>query len=520
MNRRRFSYRPCVRHSSPVRSGPSISLRIFTSFWLTTALFLLVPGCLTVGPDYEPPAPNVPGSYRSRLTVSEKQSPVDLARWWEHLHDERLSQLLELAVQDNFSLQEGRERLIAARARLGIARAAWFPSVRAGASRTSTLRKDTYRPKENPTALAFKSTGQIIADELERRQSVGVKSTNLYSAGFDAGWELDIFGRTRRSVETARADLDSVHEDYNDLLVSLLAEVAVNYVRVVSYKEQLRIAEENLKRQAEAAQLVEWRHKAGLVGQLDLEQARLSMQTTRASLPNLRAGLQTSLNSLAFLVGKQVGEIDDQFAVPLQLPTPSTNLVIGIPADTIRRRPDVRRAERELAAQTARIGIATADLYPTFTIPGSVGIEALSGDQFRSGNARSASIGLGFNWTLFDGGAIRRNIEVQDSLRKQLLIRYRSTVLAALVEVENSMVSYTLQDERVRALIAAEKSARAAADLSIKEYQAGLTNFETVISAQQRLLSIQTDLNTARTELVTTTISLYKALGGGWKSGK
>lgn len=490
------------------------------SLCLIFSLWGLGPACLTVGPDYKPPIPDVPESYHYRLTADEKQSPVDLARWWEHLHDDRLSRLIELAIQHNFSVQEGRERLIAARARLGIVRAAWFPSVRASAARTGTVGKDTYRPKENPAALAFKSNEQIIADELERRQSVGVQSTNLYSAGFDAGWELDIFGRTRRSVEAARADLDSVHEDYNDLLISLLAEVAINYVRVVSYKEQLRIAEENLKRQEEAAQLVEWRHKAGLVGQLDLEQARLNMQATRASLPGLRAGLQTSLNNLAFLAGKGVGELDAEFAAPITLPAPSTNLVIGIPADTIRRRPDVRRAERELAAQTARIGIATADLYPTFTIPGSVGIEALSSDQFRSGNARSGSIGLGFNWTIFDGGAIRRNIEVQSSLRKQLFIRYRSTVLAALVEVENNMVSYTLQNERIDALIAAEKSARAAADLSVKEYEAGLTNFETVISAQQRLLSIQTELNTARTELITTTISLYKALGGGWESEK
>ncbi len=474
-----------------------------------------------VGPDFRAPDAEAPARWNEKAQ-SATGPEVELARWWEHLRDPRLNQLLELAVKYNPSLAEAHERLVAARARAGISEAAFLPKVDATASARTSSSRDTYAKRESAADLLSKDAREVLEDELSRREARAVQSSKLYRAGLDASWELDVFGRVRRSVEAARADLGAAGEDHADVLTSLLAEVALNYVQVLTFQERVRIAEENLKRQREAAQLVEWRHQAGLAGQLELEQARLNVQLTVASLPVLRQGVETSVHSLSVLTGRPIGELQMLFtpgeaSPPSGLLTPSARIVWGVPADTLRRRPDVRRAERNLHAATARIGVAKADRYPTFSIPGSIGLEALTADEFRSGNVRQASIGLGFRWSLFDGGAIARNIEVQTSLQRQALLRYRAAVLSALREVESGMVTYRFQEERRRELERAETSARTAAELSVKEYEAGLVDFETVLAAQQRLLSVQNDLASARADLVITLIRLYKALGGGWK---
>ncbi len=283
--------------------------------------------------------------------ISEEMNPQTLAAWWTILNDQELSSLIDRAVSGNLDLKKARARIREARARRGIAKADLFPTLDATGSATwSRTSKDTGSGKTN----------------------------DLYSANFDAGWELDIFGGLRRSVEAAEADLQASEEDLRDVLVSLLAEVALNYIDVRTSQVQISVAEANLEAQSETYQLTQWRYEAGLSDELAVQQARYSLENTRSLIPTLRTGLEEAMNRIAVLLGEQPGKVHSELEKREPIPVTPLNVAVGVPADLLRRRPDVRQAERELAAQTARIGVATADLYPKLTLSGSIGLEALS----------------------------------------------------------------------------------------------------------------------------------------------
>ncbi len=464
--------------------------------WLPVVLAILIlTGCATVGPDYVPPDTSVSATWHTQLKgglSAEEMDPQTLAAWWTTLNDPELSSLIDRAVSGNLDLKKARARVREARARRGIAKADLFPTLDA--------------------------TGSASLEPQPAKIQGAGKTSDLYAAGFDAGWELDIFGGVRRSVEAAEADLQASEEDLRNVLVSLLAEVALNYVDVRTYQARLAVAEANLEAQSETYQLTQWRYEAGLSDELAVQQARYNLENTRSQIPTLRTGLEEAMNRIAVLLGEQPGKVHAELEKREPIPVTPLKVAVGVPADLLRRRPDVRQAERELAAQTARIGVATADLYPKFTLSGSIGLEALSLSNLSSPAVGRFSGGPRITWPIFKGGAIRQNIEVQSALQEQCLDPYEATVLSALEEVENALVAYAEEQQRRQSLSEATEAAQKAVELAQHKYQAGLTDFSNVLDAQRSLLSFQDQLAQSEGTVTSNLVRLYKALGGGWTS--
>jgi NodT family efflux transporter outer membrane factor (OMF) lipoprotein len=402
-----------------------------------------------------------------------------------------LTGLIEQAREGNLDLRQAVSRIRQARANLGISRAGFFPAIDSSGSRSYS------RSSED--------TG-------------GGRKSDSYSVGFDASWELDIFGGVRRSVEAAGAELGASEEDLRDVLVILLSEVALNYIDFRTLEARLAVAQANLNLQEETYRLVSARFEGGLTSGLDVDQARANLENTRAQIPSLQTSLQQTKNRLAVLLGLNPGAVDDELAQGEPIPATPLDIAVGVPAELLRRRPDIRRAERLLAAQTARIGVATAELYPKFQLPGSIGLEALSLENLFLSGSHTYRYGATFNWPIFSGGRIRNNIKVQDELAEQALLEYESTVLTALEEVENALVAYAKEQARLNSLDEAAQAARRAADLAETQYASGLVDFQVVLDAQRTLLSFEEQLSVSRGEVVSNLIRLYKALGGGWTS--
>ena len=483
--------------TSPYACGVRSSIeritgRVGRPFVILLVAILSFAGCFAVGPDYK--APNIVApvewsrNLRGGLNAAEPEAQT-LAKWWTTLGDMDLSNLMERAIAGNLDLKKAQARIREARARRGVAEAGLFPSLNVAGSAT--------------VSRSSEDTGSGMRRE-------------LYRTGFDASWEVDVFGGVRRSIEAAQGDLEASAADYQAVLVSLLAEVALNYVEARTFQTQLQVAEENLKAQAETLQLTEWRFTAGLVSSLDVEQAKTNLENTRAQLPRLRSNIEAAKNRLAILLGVFPGTLEAQLTARKPIPEAPMEVAVGVPAEALRRRPDVRRAERQLAAQTARIGVATADLYPKFSLPGTIGLEALSTNHLFSTANRAWSLVGGFAWTVFKGGAIRQNIEVQNALQEQALKQYEATILTALEEVENALVAYAEEQERRDTLTEATQAAQRAAELARDQYASGLIDFQTVLDAERSVLSFQDQLAQSKGQVTSNVISLYKALGGGW----
>ncbi|HER63115.1 MAG TPA: efflux transporter outer membrane subunit, partial [Desulfobacteraceae bacterium] len=341
--------------------------------------------------------------------------------------------------------------------------------------------------------------------------------TDRYAAGFDAAWEVDIFGGVRRSVEAAQADLEASQENLHGALVSLLAEVALNYVEVRTYQARLEAAEANIDTLKETYEINISRYNAGLVSELSVQESLRLLETARSRVPALETGLEAAKNRLAVLLGEFPGSLHEELAESVQIPGLPATVMVGIPAETLRHRPDVRYAERNLAAQTARIGVATADLYPRFQLFGTLGLESISaGDLFQS-SSRVWGFGPSAQWRVFDGGAIRQNIQVQNARQEQALIHYESTLLRAQEEVENALVAYAKEQLRRESVARASIAAERAELLANDQYQAGLVNFNNVLDAQRALLLLQDELAQSNGAMTANLIRLYKALGGGWE---
>ena len=422
------------------------------------------------------------------LTVRETH-PQSLTTWWTTLNDPELSRLIERAVGRNRDLKKAEVRVREARARRGLSEADRFPTLDA-------------------TGSVTRSRGSA--------ETGAATTRDLFSAGLDASWEIDLFGGVRRSVEAAEADLQAAGEDLHDTLVSLLAEVALNYVDLRTGQARLAVTETSLKSQEETHRLALWRSQAGLGDELAVQQARYNLENTRAQIPTLRTAISEAQNRLAVLLGEAPGAVHAELEASEPIPGVPPEVAVGVPADLLRQRPDVRRAERQLAAQTARIGVAAAELYPKLKLSGAIGLQALSfGGLFSSGNATSSG-SSGVTWRIFDAGAIRRNIEVQSALQEQYLIAYESAVLVALEEAENAISAYAQEQRRRQSLGEAARSAEEAVELAQIKYRTGLTDFGTVLEAERSLLSFRDQLAQSDGAVVTNLVKLYKALGGGW----
>jgi len=451
-------------------------------------------GCASVGPNYVAPKTTLSTDWSTQLKGglnAQEMNPQTLAAWWTTLDDPVLSRLIERAVSGNLDVKKAGARIREARAQRGLSEADRFPTLDA--------------------------SGSVVRSRGSEEMGSG-KAKSLYAAGIDAGWELDIFGGVRRSVEAAEADLGATQEGLRDTLVSLLAEVALNYIDVRTYQARLAIAEANLAAQSETYQLTLWRSEAGVGDDLAVEQARFNLESTRSQIPTLRAGAEKALNRIAVLLGEQPGMVNKELESYKPVPVTPVEVAIGVPAEVLRQRPDVRKAERELAAQTARIGVATAELYPKFKLSGSIGLEAFSFGNLLSWASRTLSGGASVSWRIFDAGAIRQNIEVQSALQEQYLIAYEASVLGALEEVENALKAYAEEQNRRQSLTETTRAAQRAVDLAETKYKSGLADFTNVLDAQRSLLSFQDQLAQSEGTVTSNLVTLYKALGGGWTS--
>ncbi len=470
--------------------------------WVRCSLNVLMPaitalvlaGCAAVGPDYARVEPDAPQEWNTQLRgglTADLPKPETLAHWWRALNDAKLSSLEERAVKGNLDLKKALSRIREARALRGISKANLFPTLDASASSTN------YRSSKSGWST---------------------RENKLYSAGFDAGWELDVFGGVRRSVEAAQANLEATQADLHNVLVSLLAEVALNYVEVRTYQARLSAAYANIKTQQETYELNRSRYEAGIIDELAVQQALYNLERSRSQIPTLEIGLEAAKNRLAVLLGESPGAVHRELAERKPIPVPPVTVAVGVPAETLRHRPDIRLAERNLAAQTARIGVATADLYPKFRLMGNIGLKSVSTGNFFTAASRTWSISPGVSWNIFHGGSIRQNIKVQSALQEQALIQYESAVLRAQEEVENVLVSYAKEQRRRESLARATDAARQADKLARDRYQAGLVDFSNVLIAQLSLLSFQDELAQSNGAVTANLVRLYKALGGGWAS--
>jgi NodT family efflux transporter outer membrane factor (OMF) lipoprotein len=457
------------------------------------AVGLLLTGCAPVGPDYTPIEPDAPQRWSAEmaggLTASQPDSAA-LARWWTIFNDPELSSLEQRAVSGNLDLQTAQSRVREARALRGISQARLFPFVDARAA----------------------------ASKMRTSESGGTGTqTQLYTAGFDAGWELDIFGGLRRSVEASQADLEASQENLDSVLISLMAEVALSYVDVRTNQAQLTLTRANIKTQEETYKLNRSRNQAGIIDELAVQQSLRILESSRSQIPVIETRLAAAKNSLAVLLGRQPGEFAQELTEQKAIPALPATVAVGIPAETLRRRPDVRFAERVLAAQTARIGVATADLYPKFHLTGTIGLESINSDDFFNWGSHIWRYGPNASWKVFDAGAIRQNIQVQTARQEQALIQYQQTVLNAQEEVENALVAYAKEQRRRDSLDKAATAAQRAELLAKDKYQAGLVDFNNVLDAQRSLIVLQNELSQSTGAAAANLVRLYKSLGGGWE---
>jgi multidrug efflux system outer membrane protein len=444
---------------------------------------LLLAACTTVGPDYRAPAPaalSVPEAYRGAPAVPA--SAAELARWWERFDDPLLTRLVEEASAGNLDLAVAASRLAQAREALIQARAGLVPTVGASAG-----------------------AGRSVGPGDDRTS---------FDVGADASWEIDLFGRIRRGVEAAGADAEASLFDREALRTAITGEVVTNYVQARLAQERLKLARDTLAIANDNLQIARWRVEAGLASSLDSEQARAARAQTAAGIPGLESSFLGATYRLAVLTGRAPGALTDTLAAPRPIPKGPANVAAGIPADTLRQRPDVRAAERSLAAQTARIGVAQAQLYPGLRLSGNIGASAFSLGGLL--DAISGAIFAGIDQTLFDGGRLRSQLRSQQAATEGALATYRQSVLTALEDVENALAALRAARERQVQFAVAFEAASNSAVLARTQYRSGLTDFQQLLEAERSLLSARDGLAGSRGDEALALVQLYRALGGGW----
>lgn len=468
-------------------------------------------GC-TVGPDYINPKHWLPGQWtesKSKGVVYE--APADVAQWWKVFKDPTLDSLVDQAIKANKDLKVAAAKIREARALRVSAVAGLYPTV------TGSGKYNLYRTSETtsrsvleklPAGLVAPSTG----DSPTFRDSL-----DLWQAGFDASWEIDLFGRVRRSVEAATADLEASQENYRDTLVSLLAEVAVDYMNLRGAQARLEIALRNIDAQRQTVELTRAKFEAGLSSELDVAQASAQLAATESQVPSFETTVRQSIYQIATLVGTTPGDMAEQLSKTVPVPDTPPSVPVGLPSDLLRRRPDIRRAERQLAAATARIGVATADLFPSISLTGSLGQSSMNLAEIAKSASSFWSIGPAVKWNIFNAGSIQANIEAQRARTEQALGTYEKAVLVSLKDVESALVAYSKEQTRRESLASAVRSNERAHEISSELYARGLVNFLTVLDSQRSLYLTQDQLAASNQTVSSNLVAIYKALGGGWE---
>jgi len=461
------------------------------------AMGCLVSGCISVGPDYVRPSADVEDQWIDMGDPRIKDTPPEYRDWWTVFDDPILNALVEVAYKQNLTLRAAGIRILEARAALGISVGRQYPQMQ-------------------------EATGQISKIELSENVSLtGVTPTetnfDYWQLGFDVGWELDFWGKFRRGVESANADLGAAIANYDDILVSLVAEVAATYVLMRTFEERLNVAHDNVRIQERSFRITSVRFRNGLVTELDVQQAKANLRNTQALIPQLQTGVRHSQNALSVLLGMTPRDLQDVIGGPRSIPIAPTDVAVGMPAELLRRRPDIRRAERQVAAQSARIGIAKSDLYPQITLAGSFNLAAQDAADVFMGNSFSGFGGPAFVWPLFNYGRIKNNVRVQDARFQQLAVNYQNTVLRAAQEVEDAIVAFLQSQEEVRFLAESADASKRSVDLSLIQYREGLIDFSRVLQSQELLVRQQERLAETTGAIARNLIAVYKALGGGWE---
>jgi NodT family efflux transporter outer membrane factor (OMF) lipoprotein len=492
------------------RAQDGLRSRTRPALWI--GVMLAFAGCTTVGPDFVAPEATVPQQWLGRDAAISALQPAERIRWWEAFGDPVLRGLIETAYANNYDLKIAGLRVLEARAQLGIAVGSLYPQIQqlnGGVTYTE----------------ASKNAANTAGGDLAFWE---------YNVGVSVGWELDFWGKYRRSIESADANLMASIAGYDNVLVLLVAQVAETYVAIRAAEEQLRVARENVTIQQRAVRITEARFRGGDVGELDVLQARTQLLGTQATIPPQEIALQQAKNALSTLLGRPPGDLSEILGPqPGVIPEAPQAIAAGAPTDLLRRRPDVRQAELAAATQSAAVGVAEADLYPSFGLSGFLGVIAADGtNSTRTGNSGIGQLinansvtfvgGPYFSWNVLNYGRIRNNVRVQDARLQQLLENYQSTVLNAVKEVQDGIVGFVRNREQQRILAETETSARRSLAIADIGYREGLADFQRVLDAQASLLRAQQQLVTARSNSVGSAIGIYRALGGGWeiRSGK
>ena len=470
----------------------------------------LAAGC-AVGPDYRTPTVPIAGKYdagpsappSTQPSATAPARPVDLARWWQSLDDPELDSLVRRAVQANLDLRIALARLQQARAAEYVVSGGALPLVDFAAGAGRGTGADSTRGR---------APGPLRSGE-------NTKGLNeiTHVAGFDAAWELDLFGRFSRQIEAARADTQAAAEARNDVLISVIADVARAYVSERALQLRLSVARQNINAQQQTVDLVRKRVRQGMNPQYDVVLAERQLASTRATLAPLEAAIGQSQRRIAVLLGQLPQDLYAELSNPGRLPAPPARIQPGLPPELLRRRPDVRQAERDLAASTARIGVATANLFPRVALLGAYGVQGQGLGRAPVMNKEIWSFGPTAYWPLLDFGTLDAVLELQDYRTRELLDSYRRSVLLAVEEVDNAIANYTAEQDRLDQLSIAVSDAQRTVQLATERYQNGQTSLLDVVDAQRQLYDLQDQYALAQEAAIVQFIALYKALGGGWE---
>jgi multidrug efflux system outer membrane protein len=461
---------------------------------LLIALLAAGLGACTVGPDYHRPATEVGRDYANAVHDEFAPDGIELA-WWKRFDDPQLTGLIDAAVANNRDLRAATANVREARALFLQAGLDLFPTITAHGAYTAQKRS---------------------IDSLNRRNFVP-RNLELFNAGFDASWEVDIFGRIRRNMESRAAEIEVSIADRHDVMVSVIAETARNYFELRGLQNELAVARRNAANQTDTLRLTEALLEAGRGTELDTSRARGQLDTTLATIPPIEAAIQRSVHRLGVLTGQLPNALAERLSQASPLPRPPELVHIGKPADLLRRRPDIRAAENVLAAATASIGVATADLFPRVTFNGNLALESRSLFGLGASNSETFLAGPRITWAAFDLGRVRARIRAADAQAEADLAQYEQTVLNALEETENALVGYDRQRARTALLVSAAAASEQAQSLAQMRFEEGVADFLTVLDAERRLLEDQLQLARSQTATATALLAVFKALGGGWE---
>ncbi len=481
-------------------------IQLYRALVQLTILLFVCASCTTLGPDFETPKADVSNNWIDNSSSNLNTQESKFENWWRVFNDPVLDSVISSAYKQNLSLQIAGLRVLEARAQLGIAVGNLYPQ------------KQQARGGVTYNSLSENSANTVQGD---------LDYWN-YDSGFDIAWELDFWGKFKRGIESADARLLASMADYDDFLVSLLAEVANAYVAIRTFEKRIQLAEENVKLQKHSLRITEVRFEYGATTELDVQQAKSLLRNTQASIPQLKAGNRQARHALSTLLGKVPEELNVMLDGAVEIPAAPLEVATGIPAELLRRRPDIRRAEFETAAQSALIGVAKADLYPSFTLIGSLGLKSSSNtNTTRTGKDGADELfdndsveffgGPSFGWNIFNYGRIKNQVRVQDARFQQLSINYQDTVLRAAREVEDAMVGFLQARQAEEYLNESVAAASRSVELALIQYRDGVESYQRVIDTQTSLVSQQDLWTQTQGSIATNLIEMYRALGGGWE---